>query len=160
MHKRAVPVGILYTTPYTPRKFSFRREATMKRFPAALLLAILISCCTAPIDAQASDLSARRSQFRAAIEAEWQWELRTHPEFATYVGDGRYNDRLDNRSPKAIAREAEENKRQLALFTAIDATGFSQEELLNKQWVIRRLEETLDHARSRDWEMPVNQMNG
>jgi len=132
----------------------------MKRFPAALLLAILISCCTAAIDAQSSDLSARRSRFRAAIEAEWQWELRTHPEFATYVGDARYNDRLDDRSPKAIAREARENKRQLALFTAIDAAGFSQEELLNKQLMIRRLQNALDHERAKDWEMPVNQMNG
>ncbi len=132
----------------------------MKRFPAALLLTVLLCCCTVPIAAQSPSLAARRARFRAAIEAEWQRELKTHPEFATYVGDLRYNDLLDDRSPAAIAREAGENKRQLALFNAIDYTGFSREELLNKELMVRSLRVALEHAQAREWEMPVNQMNG
>ena len=39
-------------------------------------------------------LAARRAQLRDAIEQEWQHELMTTPEFATAIGDPRYNDRL------------------------------------------------------------------
>ncbi len=91
---------------------------------------------------QGTDLEARRARFREAIEAQWQYELKTHPELATYVGDARYNDRLSDLSPQAIAAEDEENKRQMALFSAFDSTGFSPEELLNKELMIRGLRQS------------------
>jgi uncharacterized protein (DUF885 family) len=132
----------------------------MKPFAAAMLAAPLLFCSAASLTGQASDVDARRARFRDAIAAQWQYELRTHPEMATYVGDARYNDRLDDRSVKAITREVEEKKRELALFTAIDSTGFSPEELLNKELMMRRLRKAVEQARFKEWEMPVNQMNG
>lgn len=108
----------------------------------------------------ASDLESRRARFREAIAAQWQYELKTHPEFATYVGDLRYNDRLSDYSAAAVAAEDEENKRQLALFTATDSTGFSPEELLNKELMIRGLRQNIEDTRFKTWEMPVNQVNG
>ena len=109
---------------------------------------------------QSSDLETRRTRFRDAIAAQWQYELKTHPELATYVGDPRYNDRLSDLSPQAVAAEDEEDKRQLALFTAIDSTGFSPEELLNKELMIRNLRQSIEDTQLKGWEMPVNQMNG
>ena len=50
-------------------------------------------------------LAARRAQLREAIEQEWQYELKTSPEFATAIGDSRYNDRLDDRSAAAAERD-------------------------------------------------------
>jgi len=44
------------------------------------------------------------------IEDEWQYRLRTSPEFATAIGDNRYNDRLSDNSPAAMANEAEHNR--------------------------------------------------
>src|SRR5580693_1809097 len=105
----------------------------MKSFAITCLSTSLLCFSSALLAGQSSDLETRRTRFRDAIAAQWQFELKTHPELATYVGDARYNDRLSDLSPQAVATEDEEDKRQLALFTAIDSTGFSPEELLNKE---------------------------
>ena len=135
----------------------------MKSITAACLSTSLLFCSShmlAAQGAQGTDLEARRARFREAIAAQWQYELKTNPELATYVGDPRYNDRLRDLSPEAIAADDAENKRQLALFTAIDSTGFSAEELLNKELMIRSLRQAVSDAQLKEWEMPADQMNG
>ena len=125
---------------------------------------IVVLLCSAVVLAaqagQTADLESRRARFREAIAARWQYQLKTHPELATYVGDPRYNDRLSDFSPQAVATEDEENKRQLALFEAIDSRGFSPEELLNKELMVRNLRQEIENAALKTWEMPVDQMNG
>src|SRR5581483_5223925 len=121
-------------------------RGSMKRIAPKCLSMVVACCSTALCIAQTSppaDLESRRAQFRSAIDAQWQYELKTHPEFATYVGDPRYNDRLSDDSPAAVAAEDEENKRQLALFTGVDSAGFSPEELLNKELMIRDLRQAI-----------------
>jgi uncharacterized protein (DUF885 family) len=132
----------------------------MNRSAAACLLICLLCCSNVLLAGQGTDLEARRARFHEAIEAQWQYELKTHPELATYVGDARYNDRLSDLSAQAVAAEDEEDKRQLALFSAIDSTGFSPEEQLNKELMIRGLRQSIEDTRLKDWEMPVDQMNG
>jgi uncharacterized protein (DUF885 family) len=132
----------------------------MKRYAAVCLLVCLLCCSNLLSAGQGTELEARRARFREAIEAQWQYELKTHPELATYVGDARYNDRLSDLSAQAVAVEDEEDKRQLALFSAIDSTGFSPEEQLNKELMIRGLRQSIEDTRLKGWEMPVDQMNG
>ena len=130
----------------------------------ATCLSIFVVCCSSGLclsqQSSPSDFEARRARFREAIAARWEYELKTHPEFATYVGDPRYNDRLSDLSPRAVAAEDEENKRQLALFTAIDSTGFSPEELLDQELMTRNLRQAIEDTQLKLWEMPVNQVNG
>ncbi len=109
---------------------------------------------------QSSDLESRRARLRQAIDDRWQYVLRTSPEFATYVGDPRYNDRLSDISPNAIAADLQEERRQLAVFTAIDTSGFTPEEILNKQLMMRSLASDIEGSTFKRWEMPVDQMNG
>lgn len=110
--------------------------------------------------AQSPDLTSRLSKFHAAIDAEWQRQLKTHPEMATYVGDSRYNDRLSDYSPQAINRETTEDESEIKLFESIDTTGFSSEDVLNKELMLRGLRKSIEQAKWKNWEMPVNQMNG
>ena len=117
--------------------------------------------CTASLATQDSkSLDARRAQLRDAIQAEWEYTLRTQPEFATYVGDTRYNDRLGDYSPEAVAKDVEHAKEQLKLFEAIDTTGFPDGDALNQKLMVRALREDIEGAQFNDWQMPVNQMNG
>ena len=132
----------------------------MKFLQTVLLSSIFIPLKPVIVSAQKPDLEARLNSFHAAIDAEWQYRLKTHPEMAAYVGDARYNDRLTNFSAEAIAREEKEDKRELALFTAIDSSGFPPEDVLNKQLMIRTLRQPIEGAPFKEWEMPVNQMNG
>ena len=48
----------------------------------------------------------------------------------------------------------------LARFEAIDTTGFPDQEVLNKQLMVRDLQMGLEGARFKPWEMPVNQFSG
>ncbi|MFZ1134105.1 MAG: DUF885 domain-containing protein [Candidatus Korobacteraceae bacterium] len=105
-------------------------------------------------------LDARRAQLRDALQSEWEYTLRTYPEFATYVGDTRYNDRLGDYSPDAVAKQVEHAKQQLKVFEAIDTTGFPDNEALNQQLMVRDLKQSIDGAKFHDWEMPVEQFGG
>ena len=112
----------------------------MIRFYVALSLVLAFAIM---LSAQTSkSLDARRAQLRDAIQAEWEYNLRTNPEFATYVGDTRYNDRLGDYSPEAVAKEIEHTKQQLKLFESIDTTGFPDDEALNQQLMVRDLRQS------------------
>src|SRR5271165_4118673 len=128
--------------------------ASMRFYVAAfILLAFAVG-----LSAQGSNsVDARRAQLRDALQAEWEYTLRTQPEVATYVGDTRYNDRLGDYSAEAIAKDLEHNKQQLKLFEAIDTTGFPDDEALNQQLMVRGLRENIEGAQFNDWQMPVNQ---
>jgi len=94
------------------------------------------------------------------LNEQWEYFLRTSPEFASILGDKRYNDKLSDLSQAAIDRDLAQNRVFLAKFTAVDATGFPEQERLNRDLMVRNLRETLDAAKFREWEMPINQMNG
>ena len=123
---------------------------------------LLVSSLSLPVVvAQApASLEARRAQLRQAIDQQWEYVMETHPEFATYVGDSRFNDRLDDRSAAAAERDTQHALAEIRVFEAIDTRGFPEAETLNKTLMLRQLHEDVEGAEFRPWEMPVNQMNG
>jgi uncharacterized protein (DUF885 family) len=94
------------------------------------------------------------------FDDEWEYELRSDPEFATALGDKRYNDRLSDHSPEFQKSEVEQARTFLARFEAIDPAGFSQQDTLSLTLMIRRLRGEIEGAQFKSWEMPVNQMGG
>jgi uncharacterized protein (DUF885 family) len=127
------------------------------------VLTFVALACAISLSAQSSTsttVDARRAQLRDALQAEWEYALRTQPEFATYVGDTRYNDRLGDYSAEAVAKDIEHDKQQLKLFEAIDTTGFPEDEALNQQLMVRSLRQSIEGVPFNDWQMPVNQFGG
>ncbi|SPF44165.1 conserved exported hypothetical protein [Candidatus Sulfotelmatobacter kueseliae] len=107
-----------------------------------------------------SSLENRRQQLLSLFDEEWQYELRTNPEFATVLGDPRYNDRLRDNSPEFFQSDLEQERRFLARFEAIDPAGFSEQDTLSRELMIRELRQEIEGAQFKPWEMPVNQMGG
>jgi uncharacterized protein (DUF885 family) len=107
-----------------------------------------------------STFDARHKQFFELLDEEWQYEMRTSPEFATSVGDNRYNDRWSDYSPEFVQSDIEQRGKFLARFEAIDATGFSQQDALSLKLMIRELKEQIEGAQFKNWEMPVTQRDG
>jgi uncharacterized protein (DUF885 family) len=124
------------------------------------VVASVLCAFAAALSAQSSSLDARRAQLRDAIQAEWEYTLRTNPEFATYTGDTRYNDRLGDYSPEAVAKQFEHAKQQVKVFEAIDTAGFPEAEVLNQQLMVRDLRQQVESAKFNGWEMPVDQFGG
>jgi uncharacterized protein (DUF885 family) len=114
---------------------------------------------TAPSPPAAS-LEARRQALRAVIADQWEYTMRTSPEFATIVGDKRYNDRWSDLSEKAVHANLDADRAFLARLRAIDTTGFPEQEALNEVLLARQLELELAGARFEEWLMPVNQFTG
>lgn len=128
-----------------------------------VLALFILGICTLTLFAQSNSnasLDARRAQLREAIQAEWEYTLRTHPEFATAIGDNRYNDRLDDYSQQAVERELAHAKQQLKLFEAIDIKGFPEDEALNQQLMVRRLRIDIEGAPFNEWQMSETQFGG
>ena len=122
----------------------------------------VVSCVVAIAGQAANDdpTAERRARLKAALQEEWEHQLRANPEFATAVGDKRYNNRLSDYSADFFGSEVEHAKQALRVFEGIDCTGFPEQERLSREMMVRRLREQIEGARFKEWEMPVDQMNG
>jgi uncharacterized protein (DUF885 family) len=109
---------------------------------------------------QSPSVQARVAALHALLDEQWGYTLRTNPEFASILGDKRYNDRLSDFSQAAIDRNNEQTRTFLRRFEAIDTTGFPEQEKLNRDLMVRNLRESVEGMRFRDWEMPVSQFGG
>jgi uncharacterized protein (DUF885 family) len=123
---------------------------------------LVVSCVMVAVAQvpQDSSIQVRRARLKAALDEEWEYELRTNPELATSVGDNRYNDRLSDLSPEFFAAQEQHARQTLREFESIDAAGFPEQERLSKDLMIRELREQIEGAPFKDWEMPIDQMNG
>ncbi|MFZ0958523.1 MAG: DUF885 domain-containing protein [Candidatus Sulfotelmatobacter sp.] len=107
-----------------------------------------------------ASIESRRQQLLSLFDEQWQYTLRTNPEWATMLGDTRYNDRLSDQSPEFFQSELEQQHKFLSRFEAVDPAGFSRQDALSRELMIRQLRQQIEGAQFKSWEMPVNQMNG
>jgi uncharacterized protein (DUF885 family) len=109
----------------------------------------------------ASDpLADRRKALDAVFSDYWEDQLKHSPEFASSIGDKRYNDQLSDYSVEAYNDSLARGREFLDRLGHIDTTGMSDQEDLSKQILIRTLIENQEEARFKPWEMPVNQFYG
>ncbi len=127
---------------------------------AVFMIAGLLCPLMFAASATTQDLESRRKALNDLLADQWEYTLRTNPVFASIIGDKRYNDKLDDGSEAAVLKDLEETRKYVARFQAIDTTGFPEQEALNKTLMVRGLQEQLDTAKFKEWEMPVNQFNG
>src|SRR6185436_18922292 len=90
---------------------------------AAALAALVIPCAAdaakapeprqAGVRADAAPTSAS-ARLKALFDEDWEWQMSHHPEGATYFGDHRFDDRLSDASPEAIARGEAHAREMLA----------------------------------------------
>jgi uncharacterized protein (DUF885 family) len=124
------------------------------------LLTLALSPAVVGAAPAASDPAARREALNKLLAEHWDFVLSANPEFASYLGDKRWNDRLSEVSPAAIEAELAKTREFLTRFEAVDTTGFPEQEALNKTLMVRQLREGLEAARFQPWLMPVNQILG
>lgn len=131
---------------------------------SALGIVLLVLSALVPLPMSAAnsstDIEARRKALNDLLHEQWEYTLRTNPVFASILGDRRWNDKLDDFSQTAIDDNLEQERKFLVRFEAIDTTGFPDQEKLNRELMVRDLKETVEEARFKPWEMPVNQNSG
>jgi uncharacterized protein (DUF885 family) len=110
--------------------------------------------------AETKSLDAWRQELKQLIAEQWEYTMREAPEFATIIGDYRYNDRWSDGSLAHVSETQRDAKKWLARFEAIDTTGFPEQEKLNQQLMVRNLREQIESTDLKLYEMPVDQFYG
>jgi uncharacterized protein (DUF885 family) len=102
----------------------------------------------------------RLTSQNAIFEEQYESDLRNFPERATSFGDYRYNDKLTDHSLNAIVSRHKIDADFLQRLQSIPTTGFSGQDQLSHDLMVRVLEQRIADFDLKEYEMPINQQNG
>ena len=129
----------------------------MRSYLAALLLITLAPFVSAQ---QPKTLADRLAAQNALFDEQYESDLRNYPQRATAFGDYRYNDQLNDYSLDAIMRHHQTDESFLARLEAISTAGFSDQDQLSHDLLIRVLQQRTSDFNFKEYEMPINQQSG
>ncbi|MGS1121858.1 DUF885 domain-containing protein [Rhodanobacter sp. UC4436_H3] len=140
----------------------------MKTLPLLICLALAGSVTlAAPLQAAPAaqsvakgDVASRVQTLNALLAEQWEYTLKNSPEFATILGDLRYNDHWSDVSLAHMRADHQATQDFLKRFEAIDTSGFPDSDKLNQQLMVRQLKDSLRSYDLKLYEMPLDQMSG
>lgn len=125
------------------------------------LLAAVNSAFVLKLEAQAvKPVADRLAAQNAIFEEQYESDLRNFPLRATAYGDYRYNDQLGEYSLAAIFQRHKTDEEFLARIQATETSGFSDQDQLSHDLLIRVLQQRIADFDLKEYEMPINQQNG
>ncbi len=145
------------------------------RFLAAAALSTALTACTftaaqphavaqdnsrVSATAATASVAERSKQLNQLFDEIWQDKLKHSPEYASSLGDHRYDDQLTDYSVAAVNASLARGRKFIEQLAAIDTTGLSEQDQLSAELMLRSLTEDQEGARFKEWEMPVDQFNG
>jgi len=105
-------------------------------------------------------VAERLASQNALFDEQYESDLRNFPERATAFGDYRYNDKLADYSLDGIAKRHEIDEGFLRRIRAIATDGFSDQDQLSHDLLIRLLEQHAADYALKEYEMPINTQGG
>src|ERR1700686_2177404 len=96
----------------------------------------------------------------ALFQEQYESDLRNFPDRATSFGDYRYNDKLAEYSLAAVGQRHKTDQDFLARLEAIPTSGFSEQDQLSHDLLVRVLRQRLADFDLKEYEMPISQFNG
>lgn len=130
---------------------------------AALTALLLIPALQAQASANAASAGSvedRRKALQALFQQYWDERLERGPEFASTIGDKRWNDKITDYSVKAENEWLAREQALLLRLAAIDPDGLTDAEKTSREMLLRRFTDDEEASEFKEWEMPVNQMGG
>jgi uncharacterized protein (DUF885 family) len=105
-------------------------------------------------------VAGRVDALNGIFSSYWEDQLKHNPEFASSLGDKRYDDQLSDHSVTGYDAELARGRGYIEKLAVIDPAGLPDQVQLSRDLLLRRLIEDQEEARFKTWELPVNQMNG
>ncbi|MBI4848243.1 MAG: DUF885 domain-containing protein [Nitrospirae bacterium] len=105
-------------------------------------------------------MNDKNEELQDHLKDYWENILKTHPTFATYIGDHRYDDALEDLSEEAITGQVNYFKNLLTKIGDIDESLLTPENQLDRKLIQTTLE---NHIRMFDFKthyIPLDQMTG
>jgi uncharacterized protein (DUF885 family) len=140
----------------------------MRSLRLPLLAASLLLMPSAALFAQARPAAApvattvegNRKALDQIFKDYWEDNLIHNPETASLLGDKRFNDKISDYSLAAFNQQLSRGQAFIMRLATIDTTGLSDQEKISVDLLLRSLTEDQEAAKFKEWEMPVNQMDG
>jgi uncharacterized protein (DUF885 family) len=146
------------------RDFLASRYFPLKKllFPALAALGLFLSTGQHALWSQTSiaPMEDRRKELNELFHEYWDANLENSPEFASTIGDSRFNDKISDVSVKAFNNWLATEQIFLMRLAAIDPTGLTDQEKTSRDLLLRDLAQDQEAAEFKEWEMPVSQMGG
>jgi len=118
-------------------------KATVSLFALLVLAPSTSAIARAAELASAPGAAAEDSDFRAKAKQFIQDELRLYPEFASALGDHRYDDRVDDASAQGIARIVAHAHQWKEIFGAIPSISLTSADEIDREWLTARADDEL-----------------
>jgi uncharacterized protein (DUF885 family) len=128
--------------------------------PAAVLLALLATAPAATAPAPKPSGAAEARPLHAIFDQEWEYTLAQWPDFATDVGDSRYNDRLPDLSEAAVEARRAHARDLVRRLQGIARAGLPVEDQLDYDLFRYRAERTAEALAYPDEWLQIDQMGG
>jgi uncharacterized protein (DUF885 family) len=90
----------------------------------------------------------------------WEYILKHHPTFATYIGDHRYDNALEDLSEESMAKQVDHFKDLLTKSGDIDETCLTAENRLNRELLQNTLHNHIKMHGFKTQYLPLDQMSG
>ena len=140
--------------------FSLRRLGSFVMVGCLSLGMLNVQAQTGASAPAAAPVETRSKALAALLNEIWQDHLKHSPEFASLIGDKRYNDQLTDYSVKEVNASLQRGLDYIQRLGAIDTTGLSDQEKLSSELMMRSLIDAQQAAKFKEWEMPISPVFG
>lgn len=123
--------------------------------PAGLCAQKLPLAATAP-----ASVEDRRKALNDLFHSYWEDVLSHDPEYASMLGDKRWNAKLTDRSIRAENDRVARRQQLLMQLATIDPNGLSEQEQTSRELLMRACLDVMEAAPFKEWEMPITQTGG
>lgn len=132
----------------------------LKAQSSAVFLVLVVGSVAKPQSPGMPSIEERRKALNAVFQEAWEYSLKQAPEFASTIGDKRYNDKLADRSVEAFDKALAFERTIRLQLNSIDTTGFTDQEKISRELFLVDVAFDQESAEFKEWEMPINQMGG
>jgi len=125
------------------------------RRAAAVIVVLLIGCQN-----PGKDPMSAAQDLRSLCDDVWEATLRENPTYATYLGDFRFNDRLQDISDAARARRHRLHEEFRARLAKVDVASLTEQDRVSADILRLQLDQSIEEERHKFWQWDVDQMGG
>lgn len=123
-------------------------------------LALIVVLVSGFSNVFAQNRTGAAQELYALFDAEWEYNLKENPTFASFLGDKRYNDRWTDSSLAAFAKRQQHRVETLAALKKINRGALSAADRLNYDLFGKDLEENIEGDKFKRYLLPITQQGG
>ena len=126
-----------------------------------LFTAVILIGCSSQVDIDIDMGSISETEkFHALLDKEWKKGIINNPEWATRLGDNRFNDKLNDESYETIIKRQGETRDLLMEVEGIDRSKLPDDDILNYDLYLNGINKRIEGFEFLSYLMPIDQMGG